>query len=187
MTAVTTAPTTPALRPLYLARFAFAAVWAALLLVTGGDDLGPATVALLLLYPAVDAAAGLVEARRPVPYEGGRPSRTAPYAAIAVSVLATAGLAVAAASGIPAVLRVWGAWAIVAGAIQLARAIHRGLAAGRWPMILSGGISVLAGAAFVTTAGATDPSLTGVAGYAVLGGVFFLAAALRLGRATPGR
>jgi hypothetical protein len=173
MTAVTTAPAVPALRPLYLARFGFAAVWAVLLLIAGGD-LGPATVTLLLLYPAVDAAAGAVETRRS--------GRTGPYAGIAVSVLATAGLALACASGIPAVLRVWGAWAVVAGAIQLVRAVRRGARGGRLPMILSGGLSALAGAAFLTTAGAADPELTPVAGYAALGGLFFLAAALRLGR-----
>ncbi|MEU4745949.1 hypothetical protein AB0G02_36565, partial [Actinosynnema sp. NPDC023658] len=53
---------------------------------------------------------------------------------------------------------------------------------GQWPMILSGGISVLAGASFITTASGADPSLSALAGYAVLGGVFFLVSALRLGR-----
>lgn len=47
-------------------------------------------------------------------------------------------------------------------------------------MILSGTISVLAGGAFVTQAGGDDPTLTGIGGYAVLGGLFFLASALRL-------
>ena len=50
-------------------------------------------------------------------------------------------------------------------------------------MIISGGISVLAGASFVVSASADDPALGGAAGYAVPGAVFFLIAALRLGRA----
>jgi hypothetical protein len=50
-------------------------------------------------------------------------------------------------------------------------------------MILSGGISVLAGASFVVSAGADDPVLTSAIGYAVPGGIFFLISALRLGRA----
>lgn len=50
-------------------------------------------------------------------------------------------------------------------------------------MILSGAISVLAGASFVASAGADDPTLAGAVGYAVPGGNFFLISALRLGRA----
>ena len=54
---------------------------------------------------------------------------------------------------------------------------------GSKPMILSGGISVLAGGSFIAGASAADPSLANIAGYAVLGGIFFLVSALRLGRA----
>lgn len=50
-------------------------------------------------------------------------------------------------------------------------------------MIASGAISTLAGASFFAQAGADDASLTNLAGYAFLGGVFFLVSALRLGRA----
>jgi hypothetical protein len=49
-------------------------------------------------------------------------------------------------------------------------------------MILSGGISMLAGLSFVAGASAADPKLTNIAGYAVLGGIFFLVSAIRLGR-----
>ena len=47
--------------------------------------------------------------------------------------------------------------------------------------MLSGGISVLAGGSFAASASSAD-SVTQVAGYAVLGGVFFLVSAVRLGR-----
>jgi hypothetical protein len=47
-------------------------------------------------------------------------------------------------------------------------------------MILSGGISVLAGGSFILMAGRPSASLTTVAGYAILGGVFFLISAIRL-------
>jgi hypothetical protein len=50
-------------------------------------------------------------------------------------------------------------------------------------MILSGGISVLAGLGFALQSGGASASLVGVAGYATLGGVFFLISALRLHRA----
>jgi len=47
---------------------------------------------------------------------------------------------------------------------------------------VSGALSTLAGTSFVVSASAADPSLTGLAGYAALGGLFFLVSALRLGR-----
>lgn len=49
-------------------------------------------------------------------------------------------------------------------------------------MIASGGLSTLAGASFIAQAGTADPSLRNLAGYAFLGGVFFLVSALRLKR-----
>jgi uncharacterized membrane protein HdeD (DUF308 family) len=105
------------------------------------------------------------------------------YVNMALSLLTTAALAIAAASGIPAVLRVWGAWAITAGIVQLIVAIGRRGLGGQWAMILSGSISALAGTSFIIQANSSDPSLTNIAGYAVAGGVFFLISALRLPRA----
>lgn len=167
-----------ALRRLYFVRFAFAIVWAALLFVTK-SQLGPLGIALLVLYPLFDVAAAIVDARSS---RTTGPARGL-YVNIAISLLATIGLAVACTSGVPAVLRVWGAWAIVAGLVQLIVAIARRKMGGQWPMILSGGISVLAGANFVISASAVNPALSSVAGYAVLGGIFFLVSAIRLGRA----
>jgi uncharacterized membrane protein HdeD (DUF308 family) len=84
------------------------------------------------------------------------------------------------------VLRVWGAWAIVAGLVQLIVAVPRRSMGGQWPMILSGGISVLAGGSFIASAGAEQPALTSAIGYAVPGAIFFLLSALRLGRTSKG-
>jgi uncharacterized membrane protein HdeD (DUF308 family) len=109
------------------------------------------------------------------------------YVNIALSLLTTAGLAIAAASGVPAVLRVWGAWAITAGIVQLIVALSRRGLGGEWAMILSGSISAIAGATFIVQASSSDPSLTNIAGYAVAGGIFFLVSALRLPRATSRR
>ena len=167
--------TAPALRRLYFVRFGFAVVWAALLFVTR-SDLGPVSVALLVLYPLFDVAAAVVDARS---------SRaTGLYVNIAISLLAAVGLAIACAAGIPAVLRVWGAWAIVAGLVQLFVAVSRRRMGGQWPMILSGGISVLAGSSFILMASAANPSFANLAGYATIGGIFFLVSALRLGQAS---
>jgi hypothetical protein len=52
-------------------------------------------------------------------------------------------------------------------------------------MIASGAISVLAGVSFVLLASGPGASLAGVAGYALLGGVFFLVSGLRLGSGGP--
>jgi hypothetical protein len=51
-------------------------------------------------------------------------------------------------------------------------------------MILSGALSTLAGTSFILQAGGADATLRNLAGYAAIGGVFFLVSALRLGRGT---
>ncbi|MGW5737666.1 MULTISPECIES: hypothetical protein [Streptomyces] len=190
-TAVATpAPTAPAtaaaasaaLRRLYLVRFAFAAVWAALLFTSAGT-LGVLSATLLVVYPLFDLACAVVDAR--AARAAGGPVRGL-HVNIALSALTTAGLVAAASSGIPAVLRVWGAWAITAGVVQLIVGVLRRGMGGQWPMIASGAISTLAGASFVAQAGKDDASLSTLAGYALLGGIFFLVSALRLNR-TPGR
>jgi hypothetical protein len=172
----------PALRLLYFVRFGFAIVWA-LLLFAIKSDLGPVSIPLLVLYPLFDAAAAVVDTRS----SGATGPARGLQVNIAISLLAAIGVAVACASGVPAVLRVWGAWAIVAGLVQLVVAAARRKMGGQWPMILSGGISVLAGASFIMSASGANPSLANIAGYAVLGGIFFLVSALRLGRAAEER
>ncbi|MBP2340659.1 hypothetical protein JOF41_006837 [Saccharothrix coeruleofusca] len=177
--AVVTAEATPApaLRRLYFTRFGFALVWAGALFATA-STLGPVSIALLVLYPLFDLAAAVVDVRS---------SRTAGpakglYANIAISALACVGLALAAASGIPAVLRVWGAWAVVSGLTQLGVGLSRRALGGQWAMIISGAISTVAGTSFVLQAAQPGASLASLAGYATLGGLFFLVSAVRLSR-----
>ncbi|MET9088673.1 hypothetical protein ABZX77_43500 [Streptomyces sp. NPDC004237] len=171
---------TPALRRLYVIRFVFAIAWAALLLVSGSELTVGARV-LLFLYPAFDVAAAVVDARSA---RAAGPVRGL-YANMAVSVLAAVGVAVAGASGVADVLRVWGAWAVASGLVQLLVGVARRPMGGQWAMIVSGGISVLAGASFIRSASQDAPSLTALAGYATLGGIFFLVSAFRLPRSTP--
>ena len=153
-------------------------MWAVLLFLTA-TGIGPVSGTLLVLYPLFDVAAIVVDSRR----SGTGRASAALYANIAVSTLATAGLAFAVTSGIPAVLRVWGAWAIVSGLAQLAVGLARRGLGGQWPMIVSGAISALAGTSFIVQAGGAGATLRNLAGYAAIGGVFFLVSALRLGRA----
>ncbi|MEU1466256.1 hypothetical protein ABZ467_37745 [Streptomyces sp. NPDC005727] len=179
-----TLPGTPAisapaaLRRLYLTRFVVAAVWAALLFSTA-DNLGPFTAALLVIYPLFDVACAVIDIRSA--QVNGRPVRGL-HVNIALSALTGIGLAIAATSGIPAVLRVWGAWAVTAGIVQLIVGATRRQLGGQWAMIASGSLSTLAGASFIAQAGKDGASLSNLAGYAFLGGVFFLFSALRLGR-----
>lgn len=174
----TTAPAS-ALRRLYFARFAFAIAWA-LVMFTTAKHLGPLAATLLVAYPLFDAAAAWIDAR------ATGSSTPLLYANMAISTLAAVALAFADTSGIPAVLRVWGTWAIVSGLLQLVVGVTRRSLGGQWPMILSGGLSVLAGGAFIAMASADNPALTNAIGYAIPGAVFFLISALRLGRAaTP--
>ncbi|GAA4590334.1 membrane protein [Planotetraspora phitsanulokensis] len=173
--------TASALRRLYFVRFAFAIVWA-LVMFTTASNLGPLAVTLLVLYPLFDVGAAIIDAR--ASRTTGSPALL--YVNIAVSLITAIGVAVACASGIPAVLRVWGAWAIVAGLVQLIVGVTRRKMGGQWPMIISGGISVLAGASFIVGASADSPTLINAAGYAIPGGIFFLISAFRLGRAAKG-
>ncbi|MFD8307811.1 hypothetical protein ACFV29_36600 [Streptomyces sp. NPDC059690] len=172
----------PALRRLYVLRFAFAAAWAVLLLLSG-SELTLGTRLLLFVYPAFDVAAAVVDARSA---RASGPVKGL-YVNMAVSALTAVGVLIAGTSGVADVLRVWGAWAVVSGLIQLLVGVARRPMGGQWAMILSGGISVLAGAGFIRSASQDNPSLTSLAGYATLGGIFFLASAIRLSRATTGR
>ncbi|MFE7407720.1 hypothetical protein [Isoptericola sp. NPDC057559] len=173
--------TASALRNLYLVRFGFAVVWAVLLFLTAAT-VGPVSATLLVLYPLFDVAAAVVDLRAS---KAARPA-VGLRVNVVLSLLAAVGLGVAVTSGIPAVLRVWGAWAIAAGLVQLVVAVRRRGLGGQWAMILSGGISVLAGGGFVMMAGGPDAALTPLAGYATLGGIFFLVSALRLHRVVQG-
>lgn len=165
----------PALRRLYVVRFGFALIWAAALFLTA-SHLGPLTASLLVLYPLFDVGAAVVDARSAGSGRAGRMLSVN----VAISLAAAIGLAVAVTSGVPAVLRVWGLWAVTAGVVQLAVALRRRTLGGQWAMIASGTISAFAGISFVLQAATAHASLIGPAGYALLGGVFFLVSALRM-------
>jgi uncharacterized membrane protein HdeD (DUF308 family) len=182
------ATTAQLLRRLYYLRFGFALVWAVLLFATA-TRISAVSATLLVLYPVFDLAAAVVDARssRISAADGSTGTSAAGlYVNIAISALTAAGLALALTSGIPAVLRVWGVWAVVAGIVQLVVAIRRRQLGGQWAMIASGSISVLAGVSFILMASNAGASLVNVAGYALLGGIFFLVSALQLGH-TAGR
>lgn len=180
MTTTATIPTTTfgqALRRLYFTRFAFAIVWAGLVAATASTT-GPALTVLLIIYPLFDAAAVRWQIR-------ANPDSTRSTAAEWTNVVVSAGVAialgVASTQSVSAALAVWGFWAIGAGIPQLIAAIRNRRSGGQVAQMLSGGLSVLAGSAFLLQGLQGSEMITGAAGYAILGGVFFLISAVRLG------
>jgi uncharacterized membrane protein HdeD (DUF308 family) len=165
------------LRRLYFVRFGFALVWAVALFATA-SSIGPVSAALLVIYPLFDVGAAIVDARSS---RASRPA-TGLYVNIAISLIAAVGLVFAVTAGTAAVLQVWGVWAVLAGLVQLVVALRRRTLGGQWAMIASGSISTVAGISFFLQASLPHASLGNLAGYALLGGIFFLVSALRLGR-----
>jgi uncharacterized membrane protein HdeD (DUF308 family) len=159
-------------------RAAVALVWAAAIAIASGDagtDLPVALALLVAAYPAIDVVASLAEAA-----QGGAAANRLRINA-ALSAVAVAGLAVAAlASDASSVLAVFGSWAVVSGLLQLFNAIQRRRSGSReLPMLISGGLSAIAGASIIASSSAQDPSLSRLAGYAALGAVLFLVWAFR--------
>jgi uncharacterized membrane protein HdeD (DUF308 family) len=102
----------------------------------------------------------------------------------AVSIVAAAGLAVAATESIADVLAVFfGVWAGVAGAAQLGVALRRRPQYGnQWPLLLAGSLCVVAGFAYVIASTGSDPSLTPLVVDTATGGIEFVVQAWLLAR-----
>lgn len=175
-TASVPAQTAQALRTLYFVRAAFSVVWVGLIVLFAKSS-PTLTAALLLLYPAWDVLAtfGDIRANR------GSGSLLPQYVNIGVGSLTTLAVGLALRNGIPAVLIVFGVWAGLAGLIQLLLGLRRRRQlGGQWPMILSGGQSILAGVSFIVTAHDPSKGVLNLAGYSAFGAFYFLLAALRL-------
>jgi len=157
-------------------RFAFSALWVVLALTLGRGN--PAVAAgLLVIYPAWDALANFVDARR----NGGFGRNRTQYVNAIVSAVTTAAVAWALTLNMFAVIVVFGVWAAVSGVLQLVTGLRRWGAGGQWVMVLSGAQSTLAGLFFLMTVGGMpDPGIAIVAGYAAFGAVYFLVSAIWL-------
>jgi uncharacterized membrane protein HdeD (DUF308 family) len=160
----------------YATRAAFSVVWvaAAFTFTTMSAIVG----ALLLIYPAWDAAANLVDAQR----NGGAKRNPTQTLNAAVSAVTTGAVAVALPTSMNAVLSVFGVWASLTGLLQLATGVRRWKRLGaQWPMILSGAQSALVGLMFLKQANAPEvPSITAIAPYAAFGAFYFLVSSLWL-------
>src|SRR5438067_2124797 len=98
------------LRSYYLLRGAVSLVWVGVALTVGGKSPFVAG-ALLLMYPAWDALANLVDARQ----NGGLRRNPTQAFNTAVSSLTTVGVAFGLAASMNAVLGVFGVWAALSG------------------------------------------------------------------------
>ena len=170
-----------------IVRAVLALVWAAALVIAVGDrvpstnsDVPIAAAALLASYPAIDVVASIATTL------GTDASGRLLRINAAISALAVAAIgATAFGADAGATLAAFGAWAAVSGAIQFAVAVHRRRTEGRQlPMIVSGGLSTIAGIGFLAASGMDDAHLAGVGGYMALGALLYLLWAHR-GRTAP--
>jgi uncharacterized membrane protein HdeD (DUF308 family) len=165
-----------------IVRAVLALVWAGALVIAVGDqvpstnsDVPIAAAALLASYPAIDVVASIAATL------GTDASRRVLGINAAISALAVAAIGVTAfGADAGATLAAFGAWAAVSGAIQFAVAVHLRRTEGRQlPMIVSGGLSTIAGIGFLAASGMDDAHLAGVGGYMALGAVLYLLSAHR--------
>jgi hypothetical protein len=171
----------PSPQRIAIARAVLALVWAAAIVIAIGDrvpttdtDIPIAAAALLTAYPLIDVVASLASA--PSQQHGTSLRINAAISALAaVSVGATAF-----GSDAGAALAAFGAWAAVSGAMQLVLALR---GSRQVPMLISGGLSTLAGISFLSAAGMHDAHLAVLGGYMAVGAVLYLVSARR-GRAT---
>ena len=165
------------LKTYYFVRFGVAAAWVALAFTAARDMPGLASV-MLVAYPAWDAFANLLDARR----NGGLRRNKTQLLNFIVSTLTAVAVVVALGHGFNAVVGVFGVWAVLSGAFQLATAVRRWKSSGaQWAMILSGAQSALAGVFFVKMAsGAKAMGIVDVAPYAAFGAFYFLVSAVWL-------
>jgi hypothetical protein len=174
-------------QPIATIRAVLALAWAAAVTIAVGNDvpttasdLAAGVAVLLASYPLIDVVASIAVAR----YDAT--SRIVLRVNAAISTAAVVAIAVTGlGSDAGATLASFGAWAAISGAIQLGVAIHRRRARGaQLPMIVSGGLSTVAGLGFIAQSGGNDAHLTYIGGYMALGALLYLLSALR-GRAHP--
>ncbi|MDT8758163.1 DUF308 domain-containing protein [Sphingomonas psychrotolerans] len=165
-----------ALRNYYFLRAGVAAAWIGAA-VTLGKAEPLAAAALLIAYPAWDGLANLIDGAR----DGGLWRNRTQAINAAVSI-ATATAVAATIGDMKTVLAIYGAWAILAGLLQLATGARRWRAYGaQWVMVLSGAQSALAGGFFLSRAsGAGVPGIADIVPYAAFGAFYFLVSALWL-------
>ncbi len=176
-------------RRVAVVRGLLALVWAAALIAPVGDRVPstsselPIFAALVLAtYPLIDVVASVIAAVR----GRGTATRLA-WVDAGIGALAVAAVAATAfGSDAGAVLVAFGAWAAVSGALQFAVAVRERRAhRGQLLMLVSGGLSTIAGLSFVASSRMDDARLATLGGYMALGAALFLLSAWRGRPAAP--
>jgi uncharacterized membrane protein HdeD (DUF308 family) len=164
---------------LFLTRGLVAIAWAAVFAVASDSLTTGVTVGagvLLVVYPLIDVAASLIDARS----QHGS-ARTLLLTGAAASAVAAVALGVT--GTVAEVLAVFGVWAGISGAAQLVVAVRRRAQLGwQLPLLLAGGVSVIACFVYLSAAAGEDPMLNLLVLYAATGGVEFVVQAWLLTR-----
>lgn len=170
--------TARSLRNLYVTRASFSIAWVILVALFTKSSPGFAYI-LLVIYPAWDVFGTWLDIRSNGQTENLKPQ----YINAGISAITTIGVIIALQTDVPEAIMVFGAWAILTGLIQLIMGIRRRkLTGGQWPMMISGGQSMLGGTSFILLAHDPGKGIASLAGYAAFGAFYYLLAAFRLHR-----
>jgi len=166
------------LQSFYYLRAGVAVAWVALVVLLSNLGVPPiVSGALLVLYPAWDALANILDANR----SGGLRANPGQRLNVVVSIATAAILVVAlVVRGNAGGLFVFGIWALLAGLLQLFVGIRRRKMGGQVFMMISGVQSALAGVFMTIQAFGDAPSIAKLAPYAAFGALYFLLSGLRL-------
>jgi len=164
------------LRSYYYVRALFSIAWVALAVVSGGKE--PLSLVLLVIYPAWDAIANLVDARA----NGGLAANRSQMLNVVTSSIMTVIVLIALMNDNHTVLAAYGVWATLSGLLQLYTGVRRWKTYGaQWVMILSGAQSALAGIfMIVRSLGSAPVTVVDIAPYAAFGAFYFLLSAIWL-------
>jgi len=170
--------TARSLRRLYFTRATFSVIWVILVTLFAKTAIDVASI-LLIIYPAWDVVGTFLDIRA----NHNSLSKTPQYVNAVISSITTVAVGIALQKGVPEALMVFGAWAIGTGLIQLILGLRRKkFLGGQWPMIISGGQSVIGGTVNIILAHDPTRGIPSLATYVAFGAFYYLLAAFRLSR-----
>jgi uncharacterized membrane protein HdeD (DUF308 family) len=170
--------TATSLRRLYFTRAGFSVIWVILVVLFAKTSMEIATV-LLIIYPAWDVVGTFLDIRA----NHNSTSKMPQYVNAVISSITAIAVGIALQNGVPEALIVFGVWAIGTGLIQLILGLRRRkFLGGQWPMIISGGQSIIGGTSFIILAHDPTKGITSLAGYAAFGAFYYLLTVFRLSK-----
>jgi len=156
----------------------FSVIWVILVTLFAKTAIDVASI-LLIIYPAWDVVGTFLDIRA----NHNSLSKTPQYVNAVISSITTVAVGIALQKGVPEALMVFGAWAIGTGLIQLILGLRRKkFLGGQWPMIISGGQSVIGGTVNIILAHDPTRGIPSLATYVAFGAFYYLLAAFRLSR-----